>query len=461
MSSTPPSLTAVDMISIKRENFRPHSEEELAWWMESYVSGDIPDYQMSAWLMAVCWRGMNETETSLLTKYMVQSGKLLEWPSEMVLVDKHSSGGVGDKVSLILAPLVVAASNHQVRVPMMAGRGLGHTGGTLDKLESIPGFQVNLPIDKFQSIVETVGCSIVSATREMVVADRKLYALRDVTATVSCVPLQTASIICKKIAEHPNSLVLDCKYGRAAFQSNVEQATTLATSLISVAEENGVSPTTAFLTRMDHPIGTSVGNWLEVNECIDILKSGRGSKDLVQLVVVQAAQMLVQGGVSEDLAECVDLVYNTLLEGRAFPVFRDMVEAQGGDTRVLDNPETYPSAKYETTIVAPQDGYVADVNAMIVGRAAVSLGAGRLEADEPVDATAGIVFYKKVGDQVTKGIVVATIHCERSKEILKQARCKIEKAIEYSTTPVQVPAIITHQVSSDGVQEFTMPTVLQ
>jgi pyrimidine-nucleoside phosphorylase len=219
MSSTPPSLTAVDMISIKRENFRPHSEEELAWWMESYVSGDIPDYQMSAWLMAVCWRGMNETETSLLTKYMVQSGKLLEWPSEMVLVDKHSSGGVGDKVSLILAPLVVAASNHQVRVPMMAGRGLGHTGGTLDKLESVPGFQVNLPIDKFQSIVETVGCSIVSATREMVVADRKLYALRDVTATVSCVPLQTASIICKKIAEHPNSLVLDCKYGRLHFKA--------------------------------------------------------------------------------------------------------------------------------------------------------------------------------------------------------------------------------------------------
>lgn len=339
------------MIAIKRENHRPHSEEELKWWIESYCANEIQEYQMSAWLMAVCFQGMTELETSLLTKYMVQSGKVLEWPSDMVLVDKHSSGGVGDKISLILAPLVVAASNHKVRVPMMAGRGLGHTGGTLDKLESIPGFDVNLSIDKFQSIVKTVGCSIVSATREMVVADRKLYALRDVTSTVSCVPLQTASIICKKIAENPDTLVLDCKYGRAAFQSNVEEVTTLAKRLISVAEENGVSPTTAFLTRMDQPIGTSVGNWLEVKECIDILKSGQGSMGLVTLVVVQAAQMLLQGGVSEDFDECVDLVYTTLQEGKAFTVFRDMVEAQGGDTSVLDLPDSYPKAKYEVRLL--------------------------------------------------------------------------------------------------------------
>lgn len=351
LSVLPSTFTAVDMISVKRENRRPHSEEELKWWIESYCRNEIPDYQMSAWLMAVCWRGMTETETSLLTKYMVHSGKVLEWPSDLILVDKHSSGGVGDKISLILAPLVVAASNHRIRVPMMAGRGLGHTGGTLDKLESIPGFQVNLSIDTFQSIVETVGCSIVSATREMVVADRKLYALRDVTSTVSCVPLQTASIICKKIAEHPNSLVLDCKYGRAAFQTNVEEVTALATSLISVAEENGVSPTTALLTRMDHPIGTSVGNWLEVKECIDVLKNGQGSKDLVQLVVVQAAQMLFQGGVSQDFDECVNSVYSTLREGKAYSVFRDMVEAQGGDTSVLDHPESYPLAKYVVRLV--------------------------------------------------------------------------------------------------------------
>ena len=343
------SFTAVDMISVKRWNRRPHSEEELRWWIETYCAGDIPEYQMAAWLMAVCWRGMNSTETSLLTKYMVQSGRVLEWPSDMMLVDKHSSGGVGDKVSLILAPLVVAASNATVKVPMMAGRGLDHTGGTLDKLESIPGYQVNLSIDKFQSIVETVGCSIVSASREMVVADRKLYALRDVTSTVSCIPLQTASIICKKIAEHPNSLVLDCKYGRAAFQDNVEDAAALAKSLMSVSEENGVSPTTAFLTRMDHPIGTSIGNWLEVKECVDILKTGQGSMDLVQLVVVQAAQMLLQGGVSSDFDKCVELVYTTLQEGKAYPVFRDMVQAHGGDTKVLDDPESYPKAKYEVS----------------------------------------------------------------------------------------------------------------
>lgn len=347
MSSS--SFTAVDMISIKRWNKRPHTQEELKWWIESYSREEIPDYQMAAWLMAVCWHGMNETETSLLTKYMVQSGRVLEWPSNMMLVDKHSSGGVGDKISLLLAPLVVAASNHKVQVPMMAGRGLDHTGGTLDKLESIPGFQVNLSIDRFQKIVETVGCSIVSATSEMVVADRKLYALRDVTSTVSCIPLQTASIICKKIAEHPNSLVLDCKYGRAAFQSNVEEVTVLAENLISTAEENGVLPTTAFLTRMDHPIGRAVGNWLEVKECIAVLKSGQGSMDLVQLVVVQAAQMLLQGGVSNDFDECVELVYTTLQEGKAYPVFREMVEVHGGDTNVLDHPELYPNAKYEVS----------------------------------------------------------------------------------------------------------------
>ena len=302
--------------------------------------------------MAVCWRGMTQTETSLLTKYMVQSGKVLEWPSDVLLVDKHSSGGVGDKISLLLAPLVVAASNFKVKVPMMAGRGLDHTGGTLDKLESIPAYQVNLSIERFQQIVKTVGCSIVSATNEMVVADRKLYALRDVTSTVSCIPLQTASIICKKIAENPNSLVLDVKYGRAAFQASAEEAQMLAENLISVAEENGVSPTTAFLTRMDHPIGKSVGNWLEVKECVDILKTGQGSMDLVQLVVVQAAQMLLQGGVSNDFDKCVEMAYTTLQEGKAYPVFRDMVEAHGGDTSVLDDTESYPIAKYSVSYCA-------------------------------------------------------------------------------------------------------------
>lgn len=346
------SFTAVDMISVKRNNIRPHSDEELKWWIESYCFGAIPEYQMSAWLMAVCWRGMTQQETSLLTKYMVQSGQVLEWPctSNIRLVDKHSSGGVGDKISLILAPLVVAASKNssvQVKVPMMAGRGLDHTGGTLDKLESIPGYQVNLSIPKFQSIVESVGCSIVSATQDMVVADRKLYALRDVTSTVSCIPLQVASIICKKIAENPNSLVLDCKYGGAAFQSTAEDAAVLAQNLIDVAQENGVAPTTAFLTRMDHPIGTAVGNWLEVKECIDILKNGKGSMDLVQLVVVQAAQMLLQGGVASDFHECANLAYTTLQEGKAFPVFWKMVQAHGGDTNVLDDSDSYPTAKYE------------------------------------------------------------------------------------------------------------------
>jgi pyrimidine-nucleoside phosphorylase len=336
-------MQAVSMIHTKRWNQRPHTEEELGWWIEAYTRGDIPDYQMSAWLMAVCWRGMTAEETACLTKYMVQSGAVLKW--DFPTVDKHSTGGVGDKISLVLAPLVAACGN--VKVPMMAGRGLDHTGGTLDKLESIPGYQTQLSVERFREIVESVGCSIVSASKEMVLADRKLYALRDVTGTVSSIPLQTASIVSKKIAEGPDSLVLDVKYGKAAFQQTAEEARELAQRMISTAQANGVCPTEAFLTRMDHPIGYAVGNWLEVKECIDLLKTGQGADDLKQLVVVEAAQMLQQAFPDRTFEELVDTVLKTLMEGKAYVKFREMVEAHGGDISVLDDPESYPEAKFK------------------------------------------------------------------------------------------------------------------
>jgi pyrimidine-nucleoside phosphorylase len=340
-------MQAVSMIHTKRWNQRPHTEEELRWWIEAYTRGDIPDYQMSAWLMAVCWRGMTAKETSFLTKYMVQSGTVLKW-DDILTVDKHSTGGVGDKISLILAPLVVAVRGN-VHVPMMAGRGLDHTGGTLDKLESIPGYQTQLSVERFREIVQSVGCSIVSASNDMVLADRKLYALRDVTGTVSSIPLQTASIVSKKIAEGPNSLVLDVKYGRAAFQQTVEDACMLAQSMMSTAEANGVCPTEAFLTRMDHPIGHAVGNWLEVKECNDLLKTGQGANDLIQLVVVEAAQMLQQASPDRTFDELVATVYNTLKEGKTYSKFRDMVKAHGGDVSFLDDPDSYPEAKFKVS----------------------------------------------------------------------------------------------------------------
>lgn len=345
----PPPLNAVSMIHTKRWNRRPHTDEELQWWIEAYTSGAIPEYQMAAWLMAVCWRGMTKPETASLTKHMVLSGNVLEWPDSLALVDMLSTGGVGDKVSIILTPLVAACG---VYVPMMAGRGLDHTGGTLDKLESIPGYNVSLPLDEFQRVVQTVGCAIVSIGPNMVPADRKLYALRDVTGTVSSIPLQTASIISKKIAEGPRSLVLDVKYGRAAFQNTVEAADVLAQSMIDTAETNGVIPTTAFLTRMDHPIGYAIGNWLELKECIEMMRTGTGAKDLLQLIVIQAAQMLQQTNKFPDdsFEQLMELAHNKLKSGAAYNKFRKMVEAQGGAAALLDHPEIYPKAEHEVSL---------------------------------------------------------------------------------------------------------------
>ncbi|CAB9524674.1 Thymidine phosphorylase [Seminavis robusta] len=289
-------MDPVTMIQIKRCHDRPHTDKELEWWIQQYTAGSIPEYQMSAWLMAVCWRGLNDRETATLTRAMVESGERVDWNSTgtctndslMLLVDKHSTGGVGDKISLVLAPLAACLGAH---VPMMAGRGLGHTGGTIDKLESIPGYQTCLSVEAFQSQVKNVGCSIVSPNETLCPADRKLYALRDVTATVSSIPLQTASIMSKKIAENPNMLVLDVKYGAASFQSSSADAELLAHSMIATGQANGVQ-TSAFMTHMDHPIGYAVGNWLEVYECIQLMKTGKGSKDLITLVVVQTAQLV-------------------------------------------------------------------------------------------------------------------------------------------------------------------------
>ena len=471
-TTTTCSMDPVTMIMTKRQNERPHTDEELEWWIDSYVKNQIPDYQMSSWLMAVCWRGLNEQETATLTRCMVQSGIRVDWEEivmknnnnisdnnknkKMILADKHSSGGVGDKISLILAPLVACLGVH---VPMMAGRGLGHTGGTIDKLESIPGYATSLSVQQFQDVVSTVGCSIVGADKALCPADRKLYALRDVTGTVSSIWLQTASIMSKKIAENPHFLVLDTKYGRASFQDNVEDAIVLAHSMVATGEANGVQ-TTAFLTRMDRPLGRAVGNWLEIYECLQMMKTGTGPCDLMTLVVVQAAQMIRPKYPEETWDNLVEKALAMLKSGKTYQKFREMVQAQGGDVRVLDEcpPNT---AKFTKDIRAPIQGYVADINALIVGQACVKLGAGRTKAEDGVDFSAGIWWHTKAGESVAEGQTVATLYTNLSEALLEEQTTAVQKAIEYSETKVNIPPIISHFVSKGGhMEDFTIPSCL-
>lgn len=454
-------MNALSILQSKRNNGRPHTPEELKWWITAYTAGEIPEYQMAAWLMAVCWRGMTPAETATLCQCMVESGARLSWNRSVApfLVDKHSTGGVGDKISLILAPLVASLG---VSVPMMAGRGLGHTGGTIDKLESIPGYRVTLPISEFQQVVLGVGCSIVAASSEMCLTDRKLYALRDVTATVSSIPLQTSSIMCKKIAENPHSLILDVKYGSASFQSDQESAEELAKSMIATGEANGLVPTTCLLTHMDSVIGTTVGNWLEIEESIQLLKTGSGCFDLVSLVVVQAAQMLKQSGKypNSTLNELIKLSLETLESGNAYSKFQEMVQSHGGDLSALESC-AHPSPKCIVSVTTPESGYMRELDGVFVGNLCVQLGAGRQVADQSVDPMAGIRFLKRPGDFCKQGDQIATIQTNRGMEIAEDVRHQLANIISYSQEPVHIPFPISHIVSSqEGKIAFEIPEFL-
>eukprot|EP00980_Cylindrotheca_fusiformis_P002836 scaffold672_cov126-Cylindrotheca_fusiformis.AAC.37 len=452
-------MNAVSIIQTKRNDARPHSAAELEWWIAAYTSGDIPEYQMAAWLMAVCWRGMSSEETATLCRCMVESGARLSWNSTPYLVDKHSTGGVGDKISLVLAPLVATLG---VSVPMMAGRGLGHTGGTIDKLESIPGYRVTLHIPEFQQFVTEVGCSIVAASSEMCLTDRKLYALRDVTATVSSIPLQTSSIMCKKIAENPHSLVLDVKYGSASFQSDQESAEQLAKSMIATGEANGLLPTTCLLTHMDSMIGMSVGNWLEVEECVELLKTGKGSLDLVSLTTVQAAQMLLQSGKYPDstMNSLIQLSLETLESGKAYAKFREMVRAHGGDINALESCP-HPTPTYIASITAPTAGYLCELDGMLIGNLCVQLGAGRQVSDQSVDPMAGIRFSKRPGDFCNQGDPMAKIQTNLGMDVLVAVQDQLIQAMSFSQDPVKIPFPVSHVVSSnEGKVRFEIPECL-
>jgi len=398
-------MRAVDIILSKRDG-RSLTRDEIRFFVDGVTAGSLPDYQASALLMAILLRGMTSDETAWLTDAMVHSGvrvDLAEIPG--VKVDKHSTGGVGDKTSLILAPLAAACG---VPVPMMSGRGLGHTGGTLDKLEAIPGFRVNLSLEEMKTALARVGCAMIGQTAQIAPADKKLYALRDVTGTVESIPLISASIMSKKIAEGIDALVLDVKTGSGAFMKTAADSRRLAESLVSIGNASGVK-TEAIITAMDAPLGRAVGNALEVVECIDVLKGG-GPADLVAVSVELTARMLVLGKVARDRDEAEQKARGAIQSGAGLDRFRQIVEAQGGDPKVVDDYARLPHVSDRYVVAADRAGFVSRIDAELIGRASVALGAGRDRVEDPVDPAVGIMVLAKPGDAVRAGDPILELH---------------------------------------------------
>ncbi len=398
-------MRAVDIIRKKRDG-RSLERSEVEAFVRAAADGSWPDYQLSAMLMAILLRGMSPEETAWLTGAMARSGQVLDLADVPgPKVDKHSTGGVGDKTSLILAPLAAACG---AIVPMMSGRGLGHTGGTLDKLEAIPGFRVHLSVDEFRAMLRDVGAAMIGQTAEVAPADKKLYALRDATSTVESIPLITASILSKKIAEGIQGLVMDVKCGSGAFMKNRTDARLLAESIAANGRANGVR-TESVITNMESPLGRAVGNALEVRECIDVL-SGGGPDDVRDLSLELAARMVRLAGLTDTLTAARTQVRSALESGQGLAKFRAMVERQGGDPRVLDDPSRLPAAPRQTMIAADRAGFVAALDAEKLGHAACILGAGRERAEDPVDPGVGLILLARVGDRVQTGDPIVEIH---------------------------------------------------
>jgi pyrimidine-nucleoside phosphorylase len=415
-------LRAVDVIQRKRDG-HPLTREEIGFFVSGYTRGEIPDYQASALAMAVFFRGMSTEETVGMTEAMMHSGEVLDL-SDLPgpKVDKHSTGGVGDKTSLVLAPLAAACG---VTVPMISGRGLGHTGGTLDKLESIPGFRVGLSLQEFRSVLKTARLGLIGQTPEIAPADRKLYALRDVTATVESLPLIASSIMSKKMAAGLDALVLDVKTGDGAFLKSQEQAQALARTMIGIGRGMG-KKVAALITDMEQPLGRTVGNSLEVLECIETLK-GRGPRDLEALSLELAAWMVHLGGVSPSLEAARARVREALASGAGLRKLEEIIGLQGGDPHVCEDPGRLPRARETVEVKAEEDGRVARIACRDVGVAGMLLGAGRETVDSRIDPAVGLVLQKKVGDLVIAGETLAVLHVndrlrlEEARELLKGA----------------------------------------
>ena len=431
---------AVDVIRKKRDGGEL-SDAEIQSLVDAYTRSEIPDYQVSAWLMAVVLRGMTRAETAALTDAMLHSGQVLDLSSlPQRKVDKHSTGGVGDKTSLVLAPLAAAAG---VTVPMISGRGLGHTGGTLDKLESIPGFNVNLSVPQFREVLEICGCAMIGQTAEIAPADRKLYALRDVTATVESPYLICASIMSKKLAEGVDALVLDVKTGSGAFMKSEKDAAFLAELMVETGERMG-KQVVALITDMDQPLGNMIGNALEVVEVVDVLR-GQGPQDLRRLCSELAGWMLYLGGISATVAEGKQQCEKLIASGKALDKFRQMVQLQGGDPRAIDDPKELPQPQHTTEVSSTSVGYVTSMQCEQIGTACVILGGGRERKEDSVDPAVGIVLHKKVGDRVSIRESIATIYYNAE---ARGARAKqlIEQSYQIANSPPGKKRPLIHRV---------------
>ena len=436
------------LIERKRDGGRlePQEVREIVL---AHAEGRVPDYQMAALLMAMYFRGLDPSEMNAMMEAMLESGKRLDLSRlPMARIDKHSTGGVGDKTSLILAPLIASLG---VAVPMMSGRGLGHTGGTLDKLESIPGFRTALTLAEAEKQIARIGCAMLSQTDEIVPADRKLYALRDATATVEVIPLIAASIMSKKIAEDLTGLVLDIKRGSGSFLPKLEDELELAKAMINLGSSHGC-PVVAYLTAMDRPLGHACGNALEVAEAIEVLKGG-GPPDLIEVTMALGAAMLVLATVASTLEAAQTLMRDAINSGTALLKFEEIVAAQGGDTGVVRDPTRLPYAPHDETFVAKREGVVQTVDPRAIGYGVIALGGGRRNMEDRVDPSVGFVITAKPGNRVTKGQALATIHA-RSEEDLAVGRSILESAIVIGDSADPPLPLVSHRVTVRGVEQL-------
>lgn len=434
---------------MKKRNGGALSEEEINFLISGYVAGDIPDYQMSAFLMAVYYKGMTEEETLAMTMAVAHSGDMVDLSGiDGVKVDKHSTGGVGDKTTLIIAPIVAACG---VKVAKMSGRGLGHTGGTVDKLESIPGFQTALAQDKFFEVVNQTGLSVIGQSGNMTPADKKMYALRDVTATVDSIPLIAVSIMGKKLAAGNDCILLDVKTGSGAFMKTVDDSIALAKEMVAIGENAG-KKTVALITNMDIPLGRNIGNSLEVIEAVDTL-NGNGPDDLTEVCMNLAGNMLYLAG-KGTIEECIEMAKQAVADGSALERLIAMVEAQGGDSSVIKDTNNFAKAPCSHVVTAKKTGYITAMDTEKCGIASSLLGAGRETKDSEIDFAAGIIISKKVGDYVEAGSEIATLYASDEK-LFAAADAKYEEAITIEEQQAKAEPLIYARVTKEAVEKFS------
>lgn len=433
-------MRMVDLIEKKKDGFK-HTPEEIHFIVAGYTKGDIPDYQMSAWLMAICFQGLDKEETAILTKEMMHSGDVIDLSRiQGIKVDKHSTGGVGDKTSLVLGPIVAACG---VPVAKMSGRGLGHTGGTLDKLESIPGLHIMIDEEDFVKQVNDCGLAIIGQSGHLDPADKKMYALRDVTATVSCIPLIASSIMSKKLAAGSDAILLDVKYGDGAFMNTIEEAKELARTMIEIGDSLG-KDTRATISNMSQPLGYAIGNSLEVKEAIDTL-NGHGPEDLLELCLQAGSHMLIQAQKTDSLITARKMLEDAIESKKALRTLCAMVKAQGGDDAFIRHPEMFPKAKEVIPVYSQITGYVKDLKAKPLGIVSMKLGGGRETTDDEIDYSVGLILHKKIGDFVKKGDVLVEVHTNTglSKELQKDILDAYEFSNEFVNKPILIDEVLS------------------